>query len=475
MFGRQVAPATVPTDTVIPFRFFDDTPLWRTIILYSMFVFDDVLSPEKLRDSLEKLAQRDGWTRLGARMRKNAQGNLEYHVPSEFTEERRALSYAHRAHDMNAADHPIASRIPAPSPKPAIVCDPDDFRELLQPDGGPVNIDDYLNRDIPQLGLYVVSFRDKTLVVLYWPHTLMDALGKKALLDAWTLMLQGREDEIISPHGGDSDPLANLGKYPTEPHKLAFWRLSMVGLAQYGLNNVLDLFRAQENRMVCVPGTFIDKLREEAIGDLVAQGAENTFLTEGDVLCAWWTKVATSHLPSNSQRMVVINNAYSLRKCLETDLLPKGSTYVSNGTGFINVLLPVHHIFEKPLSYIAAATRSAIQELGTRSQVEAFFSLWRGSSGRIPPFFGNGNMHMITLSNWGKAKLFDLDFSAAVVQPCKEGGRSGSPIYIQNNQCGLVLPNGFPIIGKDKEGNFWLSGYMNKGLWGRIEEQLAKA
>lgn len=71
MFGRQVAPATVPTDTVIPFRFFDDTPLWRTIILYSMFVFDDVISPEKLRDSLEKLAQRDGWTRLGARMRKN--------------------------------------------------------------------------------------------------------------------------------------------------------------------------------------------------------------------------------------------------------------------------------------------------------------------------------------------------------------------------------------------------------------------
>ncbi|TFB01512.1 hypothetical protein CCMA1212_006195 [Trichoderma ghanense] len=475
MFGRQVTPTTVPTDIVVPFRFFDDTPLWKTVILYSMFVFDDVLSPERLRDSLEKLAQRDGWTRLGARLRKNAQGNLEYHVPSEFTEQRRALSYAHTIHGINAADHPVASKIPIPSSRPAVVCDPDDFRELLYPDGGPVSLADYLNRDIPQLGLYIVSFRDKTLVVIYWPHTLMDVLGKKALLDAWTLMLQGREDEIVSPQGGDSDPLADLGKYPTEPHKLASRRLSMFGLAQYGINNVLDLFRAPENRMVCVPGSFIENLRKEAISELVSEGAENTFLTEGDVICAWWTRIATSHLPSNSQRMVVINNAYSLRKCLEADLLPKGAPYASNGTGFINVLLPIHHIFEKPLSYIAAATRSAIQELGSRSQVEAFFAMWRGSSGKIPPFFGNGSMHMITYSNWCKAKLFDVDFSAAIVKPGREDGRLGTPVYIQNNQCGLLLPNAFPIIGKDKDGNFWLSGYMNKGLWGRIEEQLAKA
>ena len=71
MFGKPVTPATVPTDTVIPFRFFDDTPLWTAFILYSMFVFDDVLDCGKLRGSLESLAMRDGWSRLGARLRKN--------------------------------------------------------------------------------------------------------------------------------------------------------------------------------------------------------------------------------------------------------------------------------------------------------------------------------------------------------------------------------------------------------------------
>ena len=70
MFG-SAAPARVPTDAVIPLNFFDDTPLWRAFVLYSMFVFDDVLDTEKLRSSLEALVQREGWRKLGARLRRN--------------------------------------------------------------------------------------------------------------------------------------------------------------------------------------------------------------------------------------------------------------------------------------------------------------------------------------------------------------------------------------------------------------------
>ncbi len=71
MFGRSASPAKVATDTVVPLPFFDDTPLWRAFILYTMFVFDDVLDPQKLRDSLQTLAKRDGWRKLGARLRRN--------------------------------------------------------------------------------------------------------------------------------------------------------------------------------------------------------------------------------------------------------------------------------------------------------------------------------------------------------------------------------------------------------------------
>lgn len=332
---------------------------------------------------------------------------------------------------------------------------------------------EYLSRDIPQLGLYIITFKDKTLVTLYWPHTLMDAMGKKALLNAWTLMLQGRNDEVVSPHGEGGDPLADLGKSPTEPHVLSNRRLSKFGLVKYGIRNIGDLFRKQENRMVCIPGSFIAILRAKSIEELVSAGVDQPFLTEGDVLCALWTRMVISNLSHDSQRLVVLNNAYSLRVSLEADLLPKDAPYVSNAISFIHVMLKTQEIVEKPLSYVAFAIRSGIQQLGTRAQVEAFASMWRKSSSKLPPFFGSSRMHMITYSNWSKARLYELDFSKAIVKSGDSNKKPGFPTYIQNNQFGLVLPNAFPVIGKDNEGNFWLSGYLNKGQWGKIGEQLS--
>ncbi|KAK6445693.1 hypothetical protein FP744_10001942 [Trichoderma asperellum] len=473
MLGKLTVPAKVPTDSVIPFRFFDDTPLWKAFILYSMFAFDDVLEPEKLQRSLDTLVKHDGWHRLGARLRKNHKGDLEYHVPVQFTTERPGLTYTHVEYATNAADHPLASKLPKASSRPAIVCDPDEFQDLIRSEGSPTSMGDYLNQDIPQLGLYIISFKDKTLVTLYWPHTLMDAMGKKALLNAWVLILQGREDEVVSPQGDDGDPLADLGKNPTEPYGLTSQRLSMVGLAQYAIRNIGDFFRTQEHRMVCMPGSLIASLRAKAIEELASTGVDQPFLTERDVLCALWTQVATSHLQHNSRRLVVLNNAYSLRAPLEADLLPKSAPYLSNAIGFIHVLLQTQEIFNKPLSYVAFTIRNAIKQLGTRAQVEAFMSIWRESSTKLPLFFGGSGMYMITYSNWSKAKLYELDFSAAMVKPGEGNKKPGFPTYIQNNQFGLVLPNAFPIIGKDNDGNYWLSGYMKKGQWEKIGKQLA--
>jgi hypothetical protein len=58
-------------DKIVPLHYFDDAPLWRAFNLYSLFVFDDVLDAEKLRSSLERLINKDGWWKLGARLRRN--------------------------------------------------------------------------------------------------------------------------------------------------------------------------------------------------------------------------------------------------------------------------------------------------------------------------------------------------------------------------------------------------------------------
>ncbi|KAI3391001.1 hypothetical protein diail_8135, partial [Diaporthe ilicicola] len=60
----KVNAAKMSADTITPLHYIDDTPLWKAFILYTMFVFDSVLDPEKLKDGLEELAKHDGWKKF---------------------------------------------------------------------------------------------------------------------------------------------------------------------------------------------------------------------------------------------------------------------------------------------------------------------------------------------------------------------------------------------------------------------------
>ncbi|TDZ59721.1 Transcriptional regulator sdnM [Colletotrichum trifolii] len=311
-------------------------------------------------------------------------------------------------------------------------------------------------------------------------------------MDAWGLMLQGRDDEVFVPYWSDMpdidfDPLAKLGRQPTEPYKLLPRMMSSVGMGIWALGHISEFLGKQETRVVRVPKEFLDRLVKTTRAKLRESSLTNDaepFLSESDVLCAWWTKVATSsHLPRTSrsyEQTLVLNNAYSPRKPLggESGLLPTSSSclrtadkpYLSNAVGFINVVGSVADELNNPVSRLAAQIRSAIRELGTRSQAETAPAMTRSNRLKLPPFFGDTTMHMVTYSNWTKAGLFEIDISGAVIN--SEAGRKelrGMPVYIQNNQSGFVLPNGFVIPGKDSGGNYWLSGYMDNGLWAKME------
>lgn len=59
-----------PSDTVIPLYDFDDNAIYRNVLLYITLRFDEVLDPEKLRHSLERLMEIGDWRKLAARVRK---------------------------------------------------------------------------------------------------------------------------------------------------------------------------------------------------------------------------------------------------------------------------------------------------------------------------------------------------------------------------------------------------------------------
>jgi hypothetical protein len=70
IFGRK-RPATIPTDRIIPMRYWDDLGYLRSIAHNFTLRFDDVLDVSKLDSSLHRLMEIGDWGQLGARVRLN--------------------------------------------------------------------------------------------------------------------------------------------------------------------------------------------------------------------------------------------------------------------------------------------------------------------------------------------------------------------------------------------------------------------
>ncbi|KAH9900500.1 hypothetical protein F4778DRAFT_739235 [Xylariomycetidae sp. FL2044] len=429
-------------------------------------------------------------------------GRLEYHVPSFFFVKRPAIGYSNETHNMSIRDHPLGSRLPEASSKPAVVCDPEEFKGFI-PAHMPRELSDYLYSDRPQLHLHVVSFTDATLVFLSWPHSLMDAMGRKSLLEAWIATLSGREQDVLPLHGISQDPMKMVGKNITEPYKLGHllftsWQMLLFAFVYVWKKT---FYKEEETRMVCMPSWFVKSLRATTTKSLVAKtGNKSAFLSDGDVLTAWIVRLAVSHMPRTSNRTVMIGNAFGLRSTFANDLLPKNKAYIGNATTTVSTRLTVRDLLTRPLSYAAAAVRESLVQLGTREQLEARIGLDMShyKTAGFVPLYGDASMEIFTCSNWAKGGFFGMDFSAAVVarQEIAAAGADdddddddknknnlrqtnlvGRPSYIQPIGFVKNYPshNSFQIIGKDAQGNYWWSGTLRKGLWAGIEETLRKS
>ena len=56
---------------IIPFNFVDNMKGWRMGIAANTFRFNAAMDVQKLRDSLQRLFEMEGWRKLGARIRMN--------------------------------------------------------------------------------------------------------------------------------------------------------------------------------------------------------------------------------------------------------------------------------------------------------------------------------------------------------------------------------------------------------------------
>lgn len=410
-----------------------------------------------------------------------------YHVPAKFDEKTPAITFSHALYDMDVEEHHIGCKIPAHHPdKPSVMADPATFEPLTRRADAPKGLEDFIKRELPQLELHVVSFRNATILNVGCLHSVLDGMsfGRQGLFYAWSLVLQGRQDEIPPVCGFDEDLLKNLGKQPTEQHKFSHLRMSGLGMLWWMFKRVFQMvWYKEEARIVCVPEEFVRQLRETAMDELakgphatvLGDGGTKPWVSEGDVLVAWWTRYATMHLRNQPDKTINVSSAYNIRRVLSGNLLPAGHFYLSNASLGLFMLPKIRDIFDRPLSWLASQMRQAIVETGTKAQIEALVAEVMPDWTRPSTFrmLGDPGMHMIVFSNWTQAQFFQVDLAPAAANKA-DREQPVVPSFINYKVASTVWPmrDNFCIIGKDAEGRYWLGGALQKGLWAKIENEL---
>ncbi|EAW13628.1 acetyltransferase sphE [Aspergillus clavatus NRRL 1] len=498
---KKIPPPTVPTDTIIPFHYWDDDHHTRGLSFDVTFRFDDVLDPQKLRRALSRLLELGNWRKLGARTRRNAEGGLEYHVPQCFDDKRPGFVYSTDTYDMKMADHSQASRLADAhhldaAGRPAVLdvtyTAAPEFRSFIRTAGFPDRLEDWLCSDSPQLGIRVIVFQDATLVTVSFLHSLMDMMGLNAFLDAWTAVLRGHEDEVKPFEGFLEDPLANLSGMKTAPvQKYVFADILLIGWTWFlfALRYVftVELFwkHREEERLIFLPTKHLQRMRKAAMAELASQHTSDSnkppFVSEGDILFAWWTRVVLRAEKPRSGRTVNMRNTYCCRSILaQLGHIPSAaSALVTNAVFATLTFLSVRQILEEPLSVTALEVRKSLIQQRNAKQLQALDAIQRDTldNAHHPALFGDPGMYNMMISNWVKARLFEVDFSAAVVREGtprdKRSNAVGRPSSVQGTGTkGYATRNTGVVIGKDAVGNCWLLYTLGKGAWPAVEQQL---
>lgn len=325
------------------------------------------------------------------------------------------------------------------------------------------------------------------------------------VFDAWTAILEGREQDVPEFYGELDDPLTMLGS-GTDPkldedgvakEEFVFESKQVTGwkFFRFVFNMLWDLicYRSEEGHFIIIPAAYFVRIRSEALADLSnsfpdtpplvtdISDPSNTrpFLSDGDIICAWWTRLITASLPTTSTssptRTVQIMNVFNMRDLLSSTspaLLPKRTNYIGNCISYVSTFFTLHDLLSLPLGHLAARLRSDLVTQTTRPQVDARWRLRRKEEAKSghEPLYGDSNMQISPFSNWQKAKMFDIDFSEAVVG----GGKNvvakpkfGTPGVTARS---MPLRNAGNLIGKDTEGNWWVGGTLTKEAWKNVQK-----
>ncbi|KAJ5748651.1 uncharacterized protein N7511_010347 [Penicillium nucicola] len=490
LFGpRRAQPVTVLSDKIVPLRSWDTALSMRGTVLDAALVFRDVLDISKLHTALDQLYSTGNWSQLGARLRLNGNNGLEYHIPERYDDARPAFIFTNVVHHMSINSHSLAAQLPEADDKAKLCVSPENFTPLVRSGATPKRLDDWIYSDNPQLFIHSVSFQDATILTVTFPHTLADVMGIGLFMSAWSAM--GRDDPAAVPalESFESNPLTELGQR-TPPEKYVFFDrvLNKGQLLLFVARRIADSlwYRQEERRTISLPVRCVKKMRTKAIEELEKSSdhgctESKPFLSESDTILAWWARtlyIALGLLPS---QRILLNNAFNLRTSLHDSFSSPENAYLGNCVCMSPTFLQGSHLEDEPLSKIAWRIRQSVALQQTSEQVEAVTALLKQTmekSGYLA-LIGEPGMLLLSSSNWHKAGMYGLDFSAAVTTPGKDlrnrANGLGKPSHVNGVlHSDLSFRNTFAVTGRDAGGNWWLNGVLRTDAWALVEAELEK-
>lgn len=391
---------------------------------------------------------------------------------------------------MSIDDHPVLCNIPKANGKTPTVFEPTaaSLRPYMRSPKTPQTIDDWLYHDIGQLAIHIVNFQDATIITVTMPHTLTDLMGVISFFREWLAALHGKAEQL-APYLGfkDKDPLENL-QLGKQPPKYLFSDRLLKGrkFLNFAVRNVIERFWYPDAslRFVTLPSVFVDRLVESARNELATgQKDEKAFISDSDVLCAWWTRVIVKTLNVHPDRPVSLTNRFDSRDILaKMGLLPSNVTLVANAAYNASCFTPAGRYTSPgyPLGLLASEVRNSIMVHRTVEQLQAQDAAFReitAATGR-PPLYGDPDMVLCFFTNWYRGKLFQMDFSPAVI--ARDGGgeksKRGRPVFMSCTglESRWSMRNATAILGKSESGDWWMVSRLRKDVWEKVEEEFKR-
>jgi hypothetical protein len=400
----------------------------------------------------------------------NSDYQFDLHVPAQFTEQRPAFIYRTSEWDGSIDDHPVATRIPRMTNSTSVHSVRDNLAPLIGTADFPKTADDWIYSDYPGFFFQQINFHDATLLMTLFPHHLMDATGYGIFLDAWAAVLHGRINDIppSCSYSNDLDPCNTLAeKVPPERYIWHRHLMSRFNSLVYTARTIWDNLAKKEDRVVCIPSWFVEQIRADALKAL-STSQESAFVSESDVLVAWFSHLLLSAVNPSPSRSLMLVNAVDIRSTVLDD--HPGTAYLMNLIFMSHTVLPISEVLSQPISHLASKIRAALISDRTAEQIQARIA-WSKEVGRHP-LIGPSDNFTCFITNWAKASLFSLDFSPAIVGERSSATPCTPSALLSYNEVQRITPSCCVVLGKNAESNWWMQWYLPKTAWKNVEKHL---